>query len=209
MEFYVFNNTNARFTNIAFITFLAPDLSAPRVREADIDLYVTRDPNLTNLAPVAISGSRRSVGRGGTEMVILTGADAPTGEFGVGVKSEDQQAASYAIFVIAQQRPFGEEDANGNIRLDFIDVNGPCIPDGSPERPGGARFFAPVFSLKNPKVRRITLTNDVEHDLGGGLLGSFTSFGTGVGGAAPPTRLNQHRQLPRFQSLIYNGSGGG
>jgi len=33
-------------------------------------------------------------------------------------------------------------------------------------------------------VRRITLTNDVEHDLGGDLLGSFTSFGTGLGRAA-------------------------
>jgi subtilisin-like proprotein convertase family protein len=208
-NFYVFNNTNARHTNIAFITFLAPDLSVPRIREADIDLYVTRDSTLTNLHPVAVSGARKSLNRGGTEMVILTGANAPMGDFFVGVKSEDQQAASYGIFVVAQEKPFGERGDDGNIRMEFFPINGDgCIPDGSPENPGGARFFCPIADPFSPNVRRLVLTNDVDHDKGGDLYGSLTSMGASAGGVPPVAVLNNHRAFPVGpQMFIYDDSG--
>src|SRR5213075_594659 len=98
---------------------------------------------------------------------------------------------------------------NGNIHLEFIDVNGPCIPDGSPERPGGARFFAPVFNSHSPTVRRIVLTNDVDHDLGGDLLGSFNNLlgARGGAGGAFGVVLNNHRQFSGFQHFVYDDSG--
>src|SRR6185369_8345488 len=41
--FFTYTNvTTANFTNVAILTFLAPELSRPRYRDADIDLYVTR-----------------------------------------------------------------------------------------------------------------------------------------------------------------------
>src|SRR5206468_4449021 len=63
-RFYVF--TNAFFTNnisgltngsnVAFITFLPPELGRPRNLDADIDLYVSRDPGLVNLDAAVIAG---------------------------------------------------------------------------------------------------------------------------------------------------------
>jgi len=70
-HFYVITNT-ANFTNAAFITFLPPTLSLPREGvfednldnasriEADIDLYVSQDFNLTNLAPAAVAAAEKS-----------------------------------------------------------------------------------------------------------------------------------------------------
>ena len=62
-RFYVFTNfflTNTvsgltNGSNVAFITFLPPDLSRPRNLDADIDLYVSRDPALLNLDGAAIT----------------------------------------------------------------------------------------------------------------------------------------------------------
>jgi subtilisin-like proprotein convertase family protein len=206
-NFYVFNNTNDTHTNIAFITFLAPELSIPRVRDADIDLYVSRSPTLTNLNDGVVNGARKSLTRGGTEMVILTGADADVGEYYVGVKSEDQQAASYSIFVIAQQKPFGERDENGNILLDFIPVRDFCIPDGSPESPGGAIFLAPILDPLSPNVRRVILTNDIFHQRGGDLLGTIRVLGSAFAGVPPSAVLNNHRQFITFENSIYDDSG--
>src|SRR5436190_3910842 len=131
-NFYTFNNTNRLFTNVAFFTFMAPDLSLPRVREADIDLYVSRDGNLTNIALIngatILASCLTSKTRGGTELVIIP--NAGIGEYFIGVKSEDQQAAQFGLFGIAQQKPFGEPDENGNYLLDF-DVTDGCVPDGT------------------------------------------------------------------------------
>jgi hypothetical protein len=91
-HFYIVTNTGitADYTNAAFITFDPYTLSIPRVGvfaddvtdatrpEADIDLYVSTDPSITNLNPVAISNclagvnnSGASLGQGGTEFVLL------------------------------------------------------------------------------------------------------------------------------------------
>ncbi len=74
-HFYVVTNTGASdFTNAAFITFIPDTLSIPRMGvfagsqdnatrpEADIDLYVSGNPALTNLDPVVISNADKSVG---------------------------------------------------------------------------------------------------------------------------------------------------
>ena len=215
-NFYVFNNTNALFTNVAFFTFMAPDLSLPRVREADIDLYVSRDGSLTNLNPIVINGSSlangtlKSLTRGGTELVVIP--NAGTGEYFIGVKSEDQQAAQFGIFAIAQQKPFGEPDEDGNYLLDF-DITDGCIPDGSPANPGGRQFFTIIADFNasggTPRtMRRVTLTNDVDHQLGGDLLGTVTVFPFGGGGGLPVSAvLNNHRAFAGPNRFIYDDSG--
>ena len=84
-HFYVVTNTGAAdFTNAAFITFIPDTLAIPRMGvfagdinnatrpEADIDLYVSADPNLMNLYPDVISNADKSVGRGGVEFVYYT-----------------------------------------------------------------------------------------------------------------------------------------
>lgn len=202
-NFYVFNNTNASHSNVAFFTFLASDLAVPRVREADIDLYTSRQGGLTNLNPAVMSDplTLRSLNRGGTELIIIP--NATTGDYFVGVKSEDQQAASYAIFAVAQEKPFGQRDEDGNIQMEFIPAFAD-IPDGSPEAPGGVRFFCPIADPGN--VRRIIITNSIDHELGGDLLGTLTTSGS-FAGVAPVAVLNNHRSFFGPQTFIYDDSG--
>ena len=107
-KFYVFTNTgtNAFFTNVAFVTFSPVDLGVPRLgvgevgnpangvrQEADIDLYESQDPTLTNLNPAAVNGANKSLTRTGTEKVLLTNQNALNNVYYIGVKSEDQQGA--------------------------------------------------------------------------------------------------------------------
>ena len=93
-HFYVVTNVNG-FTNAAFLTFLPPTLSIPRMgvhansqdkatrAESDVDLYVSTDPNLTNLFPSVLAGAARSLGRGGTETVVLSKAAVKNSNFAV------------------------------------------------------------------------------------------------------------------------------
>ena len=97
-HFYLVTN-NTSFTNAAFLTFVPPNIALPRMGvfahsldnasrgEADIDMYVSRDPNLTNLSPSAIAAADKSQGRGGSETIVYS--NATPGIYYVGVKSED------------------------------------------------------------------------------------------------------------------------
>ena len=177
--FYVFTNefnpeansfmTNG--TNVAFVTFLPPDLARPRTLEADIDLYVSRDPALTNLVPAVVAAADKSTNRGGTELVVYT--NAPVGSdavFYIGVKSEDQQGAEYAFVGLSSNVPF-EEDINGTkvLRAPQILVN---IPDGSPNQPGGVNVLA--IGITPLPVLRTVVTNTITHDDVGDLLGNLS-----------------------------------
>ena len=101
-NFYVFTNdfsaTNSvaitNGTNVAFLTFLPPNVSRPRNIDADVDLYVSRGVPITNLN---LSGTvSKSTKRGGSELVFFTNSfDKEV--FYVGVKAEDQQGGEYGL----------------------------------------------------------------------------------------------------------------
>lgn len=195
-NFYVFQNSGATNTNVAFVTFLAPNLSRSRQRDADIDLYVSTNPDLTNLTAFALAGAVKSLARGGTELVIL--ANAPPGlTYYVGVKSEDQQAANFGIFAVASGTPFGQRDANGNIPLQFI-PGAVDIPDGSPQAPQAGVMLAIVADPA--VVRRVTFTNTITHENGGDLLGNLDH---GERFAV----LNNHRSFSGPVTYVYDDSG--
>ena len=105
------NDTN--FTNVAIVTFLPPDLSRGRYLDADIDLYVSTNPALTNLDETVISGAQKSLRRGGTEFVIYSNSFEGATYY-IGVKSEDQQGAEFGIFAVSSLLPFGGKDKEGN-----------------------------------------------------------------------------------------------
>src|SRR5205814_2180582 len=146
---------------VAFVTFLAPNLSRSRYLEADIDLYVSANPALTNLDAAVIddainwrNSGRSARTRGGTELIIFTNAAAYGTKFYIGVKSEDQQAAEFGLFAIASN-DFGGRDASNNVRLVFSPIPAES-PDGSPEAPKAADLFAIVADPA--MVRRIVIT---------------------------------------------------
>ena len=119
--------------------------------EADIDLYVAPPtvPNnfaLTNLDPAVVAAADKSLSRGGTETIVYS--NASPGVYYLGVKSEDQQAAEYAIMGVFSREPFGSADTNGDLTLIGFPAYQP-IPDGGPERSTNAFVMAVNVSSRS------------------------------------------------------------
>ena len=207
-HFYIYTN-NTTFTNVAFVTFLPPTLAIPREGvfqgeptkdekqasrpEADIDLYASSNPALTNLDPAAIAGAKQSRERGGTESIVFSNA-TQNQVFYIGVKSEDFEGAGYGFLGVSSEQPFGETDAAGNQILRGVPVP-QIIPDGSPEHPGAAIVIC--ISTSPAEVRRVIVTNSVSHELFGDLFGNLSHDGkfavlnnhTGVNGQTNVTLI--------------------
>ena len=200
-RFYIFTNafvTNVSAltngSNVAIITFLPPNLARPRNLDADIDLYVSLDPGLTNLEPVVVANSFKSTSRGGTEVVVFTNAVVGTNEiFYIGVKSEDQQAAEFGIVALSSDLPFDEEDENGNRVLRGLPTN-VQVEDGSPNDPGAAYIFA--VGLHPVEVAGVVAELELTHESVGDLIGNLshlTAFAV----------LNNHSRFEGGTNLFY------
>ena len=114
------------------LTFRPPNLSgsrhapfnlltevAPRNVDADIDLYVSRDPLLLNLDPLAVAAAAKSTNRGGTELVTFSNG-VLNEVFYVGVKAEDYQASEFSLLGIATDQPFCQQVDSNNIIVNFF-----------------------------------------------------------------------------------------
>ncbi len=189
-HFFIFTNAQlvaSNTTNVAFATFLPPELSIPRASDsADIDLYVYAPLTpladfgnflLNNFAGFAQSAVT-SVGRTGTESVIFTNSFVPV--YYIGVKSEDQQAADFGFYAIAQQAPFSAVGSDGSITAVGSPLPAPipnALADGVNAQP------AMVFAfLVNPNpllqtIRRVTTTVGIAHGNPSDLYGAFQHNG--------------------------------
>ncbi len=210
-HFYVLTNTSA-FANAAFLTLLPPPLSVSDLAavggltslsalrpEADIDLYVSQEPGLTNLDRGAIARADKSLGRGGTETVVYTNA-AP-GTYYIGVKSETRQGAEYGFMAVFSRLPFSAMDGSGNLVLRGVPAPAP-IPDGTPQQPGTASIVA--IAPDSGAIRRVVVTNTLTHPSMGDLAGTLTHLDRAV-------VLNNHspNQAVVGQTFIYDNSGEG
>jgi len=232
-HFYVVTNTfastNAAFTNAAFITFTPDTLSIPRMGvfadsqanatrpQADIDLYVTTDPTLTNLDPVAISNcvvgtqvgasagvplifNGASLSRLGTEFVVDTNSQ-PDEVYYIGVKSEDQMASEYAFQSVFTATPFSQINPNGDQIVTGVGMP-VAIPGGDPAVPGYIDVVA--IAIYPIEARRVIVTNTFYAEDFGDLVGAVNHNGTSV-------ILNNHDSLnsPGTYSFTYDDSGQG
>ncbi len=166
-QFFVSNNTTA--TNVMFATFYPPNLSIPRNTDADIDLYASTDPGLTNLNPASVLAARKSVGRGGNEFLYYSNSFANEVYY-IGVKSEDQQAADFGFYAVAQTAPFSSVGQNGDVTYYGSPVP-VAIPDGSFDFPGQVTVLV-AFESAN-QVRKVMVTNGVAHQNPGDLAGTL------------------------------------
>ncbi len=225
-NFYVYTNTailtNNTFTNIAFVTFSPPGLGVPRMEAsgeivspdeavtrfagADIDLYVSANPALTNLDPVAISTALVSATRTGTEKILITNGPAtnPSGVYYLAVKSEDQQGAQYDLLASAINQPFDQTDSQGNVTVTMLTPFPIVIPPGGPSNPGHALVLGVTSSPST--VRKVVVTNLVTHQEFGDLIGTLTHES-----AKPQSDvLNNHSFFPNnnlTNSLVYDDAG--
>jgi len=235
-HFYVVTNTFAAdFTNAAFVTFLPPTLAIPRGGafagsaanatrlEADIDMYVSTDPALTNLDPVVLSNciyssqigqsvglppvfNGVSLGRGGTEFVVDTNSSATGHEvYYVGIYSEDQEAAEYEFIPVFSNIPFSQPGPNGSQIANGIPV--PVdIPDGNPALPGVTNILC--LALFPMEVQRVVMTNTIEQQNAGDLVVSLVHSQNGAGVNAEPVVLMNHDSPnnPGTFKFIYDDS---
>lgn len=189
-------------SNVAFITFSPPNLSRPRNREADLDLYVSKDPQLTNLVPAVVTNAFRSTRPGGTEFVTFTNSNLGD-VFYVGVKAEDQQAAEFGFVALSSELPFDEDDENGNRIVRGTRFNVP-IPDGSADQPHAAIIFG--VATRSFPVQRVIVTNTMAFDSTGDILGNLSHNDAFV-------VLNNHALDPTGQggvfTTVYDDSSGG
>ena len=173
MEFLRYTNTpsltNSAFTNVALITFFPPNLGVPRmeasgeinpantnatrVAGADIDLYVSTNPALTNLDPTVISnafaGIQGAVSVNRTGNQVVTFANTAVGQvYYIGIKSEDQQGAQYGFAGVASDVPFNQMNSNGDTVVTMHVLPAP-IPGGSAASPQYALIFG-VTTLTTP-----------------------------------------------------------
>ncbi|MDB6033648.1 MAG: Peptidase and in kexin sedolisin, partial [Verrucomicrobiales bacterium] len=194
--FLVFNNAPTN-TYLGFVTFLAQNLSRTRHSEADIDMFVSLDPQITNLAPAALFGPNtwRSLGRGGSEFVILT--NATVGPYYVGIKSEDQQASTFGFAAIASDKPFSSKDTNGNVYIRGYPID---IPDGTDLDPGGQMIIA--LNPEQITIENVVVTNTLTHELGGDLFGQLTHNGTNA-------VLNNHYSFIGTRMFVWDDSESG
>jgi subtilisin-like proprotein convertase family protein len=168
-HFYVFTN-DSPFTNAAFLTFLpqplsllpsSGDLSAFEqiwTAPVDLDLYVSRNPALTNLDPAALGAADMSLGRGGSKTIVYS--NAVPGVYYVGVKCESLQGAEYGFAVDFGLQPFAQADAQGNELLrGFPAFSGTSI--GTPTVPSEAYIFH--VTPDSFPVRRVIVTNIISY----------------------------------------------
>jgi subtilisin-like proprotein convertase family protein len=163
-HFFIFTNyplTNGQTpSNVAFAIFMPPDLSIPRNSGADIDLYVSTNSGLTNLIDSVVQAADKSLGRTGTESIIYTNSFAGQVYY-IGVKSEDQQAADFGFYAVAQQAAFSSA-VNGSIV-----ATGTGLPVTIPNAtsPAPAMVFA-FMNNPNPlaqQIRRVTVQLGIQH----------------------------------------------
>ena len=86
------------------------DLAADEVLA---ELWESLGARVTTLDPAVVSSSLKSLGSGGTETIVVS--NATPGVYYIAVKSEDQQAAEYAILGVFSLLPFSENH-DGNRR---------------------------------------------------------------------------------------------
>ncbi len=233
-HFYVVTNYGASsdFTNAAFVTFLPPTAAIPRGGvfansdanstrpEADIDLFVTTDPGLTNLDPNVISnciinpqvGKSSPVGvngtfygaaldRGGSEFVVDTNS-TPGQVYYVGVQSEDQMASEYAFLSEFSNIPFSSLDNNGNESAVFYPVN---IPDGDATHPGYTNSLA--LTIFPVEIERVVVTNTLTQQNAGDLVISVNHSTVANGDGSVVLLNHDSPNAAGTYTTIYDDSG--
>jgi subtilisin-like proprotein convertase family protein len=179
-HFFIFTNdqfsTTNQATNVAFATFMPPNLSIPRATSADIDMYVSTNSDLTNLIPSVVQAADKSLGPTGTESVIYTNSSANKVYY-TGIKSEDQQGADFGFYGIAQQAPFSTTSGDG----DTITATGTSLPVYIPNAVAYRPALAFAFVLNpNPLaqyIRTVTPTVGIQQGDAFDLYGTLQHNG--------------------------------
>ena len=176
-HFYAISNATT-WTNARFVLANPVELSVPRMgveslflsnstpAVANIDMYVSTDPGLLSLSPLAVSNAYKLIGPTSSGAIVLS--NATQNYYYIGVKSEDQMAAEYTLQVLFSLLPPASLSALGG-NLPWYDWL--AIPDGDPQHPGVTNAVLGPNLDPTMLVRRVIVTNVITHQLMGDLAG--------------------------------------
>jgi len=193
-QFYTFTNfsgvtsvgelSRTNGTNVYLVTFLSlpgGNLSRARTNGPDVDLYVSRNPGLTNLVPDVVAAARKSTSRETFELIEFIGEElSDANVFYVGVKSEDHEAGQYAFLGLSTDELL--EDGNGNPTPIAVRLT-PNIPDGTPADPGVGSWLA--ISVSASPIVSVTAEVTTTHE-------NFTDLLTELRFNQQPVVLQNH-----------------
>jgi len=191
-RFFVFTNT-VKPTNtpyVALATFMPPNLSSPRNTDADIDLYVSTDSDLTNLDATVIANCDKSLNRGGTEVITYSNS-APGTIYYCGVKAEDQKSAEFGFLALASATPFSQKDENGNIVANAMPMPTALLDSTLTKSQKVPVFaFAIDSEASDSVIRRVVVQEQINHPVLGDLYGVLNR-GSSQGGSGSAV-INNH-----------------
>ncbi|MGA2177493.1 MAG: S8 family serine peptidase [Verrucomicrobiota bacterium] len=210
-HFFIFTNDQLFGSNILLTTFYPPNLSRPRNTDADIDLYASTDPGLLSLTPAALAGARTSLGRGGNEFIYYSN-QPPNMVYFIGVKSEDQQAADFGFYAVAQSNAFSSVNSQTGDVTYYGSPIPAVIPDGSYDFPGQVTVIVAFEGAY--AVRKVVVANGVAHQNPGDLAGTLmhppspaTVFLNNHSGTAPGF-TNTYDDMPENPLAVLTPSDG-
>lgn len=213
-HFYVFTN-DTPFSNAVFLTFLPQPLSLVPgsggslasstpgqlwPSSAELELYVSHDPSLTNLDPVVLAAADMSLGRGGEQTIVYS--NALRGVYYIGVKCDSLQGAEYGLVADVSQQPFEQDDPQGNELLRGFPQPS-VIPNGTPLQPGvGYVFYVAPDTIA---LHRVIVTNTIAYSAFSDLKGTLAHGSSSV--VLNDYSTNASSTIP--QTFIYDDSGAG
>ncbi|HUS36639.1 MAG TPA: S8 family serine peptidase, partial [Verrucomicrobiae bacterium] len=241
-RFYVFTNNdkalNAGFgmqglkagSNVAFITSGPINVGNPRNVEPDIDMYVSKDPTLTNLNPAAIATAWKSTTRLGTEQIVFAWDDIIRDDAGAATTNRAQkydpantdlggiitaEAKLEDVFYIgvkSEDQQAAEftffaissqnpfEDERDGVRIIHMLPAPQLLPDGAPNIPRGSRFYG--IPLRGGRILDANVYMGVRHEELGDLVGT-------LGHGSIYATLNNHslpREFTNFYPVVYSSN---
>ena len=117
----------------------------------------------------SVLGGLASLSRGGTETVILTNSPA-SAVYYIGIKSEDQQAADFGFYGVAQQQPFSSQNPDGSVTAQGTGL--PVVINDSDAGPP-ALVFAFLYPTSPMQLRNATVSVGLEHGNPSDLYGTL------------------------------------
>lgn len=178
-KFFIFDN-EAGLTNLAFLTFAARassnNLPEWQNVEPDLDIYVSMDYELTNLAPFAVANALKSISRRGSETLLLT--DGMPGFYYLGVKTEAPVDSDFAVLALAREEPFSSQQADGSIIMAGFPVPGD-LNDATASGPGTT--YAIAVTAEPGLTDRVVVSNTISHARLADLRGWISHEGMRVG----------------------------
>lgn len=161
-RFFEVANT-ASFTNALF-ALINTRISVPGTNSPhpwavpDLDLYVSLDPSILALDPVAIAAADKAITRGATEYIVYT--NAGPGPYYLGVKSEQAQSLEFSVSATFSESPTALVLESGDVLVRPLPLS-TRIPKFS----GTAGHPLTLLSANQAHtlVRRAVVTNVISH----------------------------------------------